>query len=140
MCNRIIMKDDVGCFRDQLRNVGLRVTPARVAVLQALTNQNSPTEVHGIMRGMKNSVNQATVYRILRVFTRAGLVKSVVIQGGGVRYELASLPHHHHVVCEKCGRMEDVEGCLVRGVPSNRSFAAITGHRLEFLGVCKKCA
>ena len=126
---------------EQLRAAGLRATPARAAVLKLLISRAKPMEAQEILQlipaGMADT---ATVYRILHSLTQAGLARAVQLRAGAVSYEAAGLPHHHHVICEKCGLVEDVTACCDNPKPIAIGFQKVTGHTLEFSGICKACA
>lgn len=124
----------------QLRSAGLRATPARRSLLAFLSEQAEPVHVQRILRHVPKSIDQATVYRILNRLVTAGLVREVHLQAGVVHYEAADRPHHHHVVCEKCGYVEDVTECRVPHRVASRGFSEVTEHSLEFIGICHACA
>ncbi|MEX1112302.1 MAG: Fur family transcriptional regulator [Candidatus Andersenbacteria bacterium] len=131
-------------LKESLREHGLKVTPARMGVLRILMESQVPLSVQAIIEQMKSlAIDQATVYRTLNTFETAGLVHVIDFQYGHGHYELASRPHHHHLVCRSCGRVEDVEDCRVldieKSVVSKRGFASIEEHALEFFGTCKAC-
>ena len=132
--------------RETLRGSGLKATAARVAVLDALRRAAAPLSVRRALAAIpKGLADQATVYRILEVLEERGLVRPVDLRHGHKHYELASLPHHHHLICTGCGRTEDVAACdadrLARlAQRHSRHFAVVTQHALEFFGLCRRCA
>jgi Fur family ferric uptake transcriptional regulator len=71
------------------------------------------------------------------------LLKRVDFMEGEYRYELSSLPHHHHAVCKTCGAVEGVETCIVeelrKKLKKQIGFNVID-HSFELFGVCKKCS
>lgn len=123
---------------------GLKKTGARIAVVKILQESKKPKEVSEIVKNLKRSqqeVNQATVYRILEVFEKRGVVNKIDFQEGKFRYEIAD-KDHHHLICNSCGSIEDISDCKIseleieimkkKGFLTNR-------HSLEFYGTCKKC-
>jgi Fur family transcriptional regulator, ferric uptake regulator len=66
----------------------------------------------------------------------------IQFQEGKLRYELAGKEHHHHLVCENCGKIEDV---LSRVIPAleeeikNKHKFLVKRHSLEFFGLCEDC-
>ena len=127
---------------NQIRQSGLRVTPARIAVLSLLQTFRKPltvAEIMGLMRG--KLFDQATVYRTLSSLVEHGLVRSLQIRPSTTSYEAENLPHHHHLVCIECGYVEDVYVCAVEQVTPEvgGSFSRVTGHNLEFQGICSQC-
>ncbi|MBI1833324.1 MAG: transcriptional repressor [Candidatus Andersenbacteria bacterium] len=135
------MNNSIEEFKEQLRKVGLRITPARLVILTLLQNHSKPLEVRSVLRLLKASApDQATVYRALSSLTTCGLVKAITLKSGIVSYEIANLPHHHHLICERCGYVEDVETCCESPRPRVASFTIVNDHRLEFSGICNNCA
>lgn len=128
-----------------LKQHGLRITAARVSLLAALITAREPKtadELHARM----DFADLVTVYRSLQSFVAAGLAKEVRFNDSIVRYELSAHTsgHHHHLVCNTCGRVEDVEGCEIESIERSvikrsKSFKVIKTHALEFFGECKKC-
>jgi len=126
-------------IKKQLRQAGFKATPARVALLALLEERAKPLEVSVIMGQIKVEADQATVYRALRLLAQAGLVRRVQMQAGAAHYEFAALPHHHHLICEKCGLVEDVMVCCDNQRPLVASFSQVTNHNLEYSGICNDC-
>lgn len=130
---------------DVLRINRLKVTPARMALLSFLKTNKKPVDVAHVetfLRTKKIKMNQSTIYRILTAFVKKGIVKEVEFGEGKSRFELASLPHHHHAVCTECGTIEDItyrgkEALEKLFKPKTRFI--IKSHSLEFFGVCAKC-
>jgi Fe2+ or Zn2+ uptake regulation protein len=84
-------------------------------------------------------IGLVTVYRTLELLVREGWVDRWQ-EGGVARYELAR-PHHHHLVCLRCGSVVRWEDCPV-DLPAGAKLEAgflVTGHRLEVLGYCPSC-
>jgi len=127
-------------IREQLREAGFRVTPARLALLELLARGAKPLSVPSILEKISSQADQATVYRSLRSLVKAGLVKRIRIQPDISHYEYAELAHHHHIICERCGLVEDVTVCCEDPRPAVSSFSHITHHSLEFSGICLACA
>lgn len=125
-----------------LTDNGLKATPARLAVLALLSKEAKPISATDILAALgKKSADQATVYRIIEAFADAGIVRRVELKKGQAYYELAARPHHHHVVCTKCSRVEDVylpEAAVDRQVERQTRFA-VREHAMEFFGLCPKC-
>jgi Fur family transcriptional regulator, peroxide stress response regulator len=92
-----------------LRDSNLKVTPQRVAVLEALNNlKNHPTADKIKEYVVKNHPNIAvgTIYKTLETFVEKGLVKKVKTEKDVMRYD-AILENHHHLYCEDTERIED---------------------------------
>ena len=123
---------------------GLKVTPQRLQVLKLLAEVQKPVSIAELQK--KAQLDSVTLYRSLETLVGKSLVRPVDLRHGHTDYELVSEgKHHHHIVCEKCGAIEDFDWCpetnLKNKILTNtKSFAKLTDHSLEFFGVCKKCA
>lgn len=127
-----------------LKEAGLKKTEARLALIDLLEKEDNPLDVSTIIDGLKVDgirIDQATVYRILDILTQKGLINRLEFGEGKYRYELQK-SHHHHLICQECGRIEDVEGSFVdeleKEIKTKNGFLVKT-HSLEFFGVCRYC-
>lgn len=128
---------------DNLKSAGVKKTPARLAVIKYLKKVKSPVDVEKIMEEVnkENEINKATIYRILDLYTKKGIVDKVEFGEGKYRYELQD-KHHHHLVCTNCGRVEDVEVEKITEIESrikDKKGFLIKSHSLEFFGLCRNC-
>lgn len=131
-------------WRALLRAKSYRVTRQRLAVLEVLGRTRRPVRAQEILYHLREkSFDQATIYRTLLTLKNSGIVKQIDFQHGAAYYELADRREHHHAICTRCERVEDVADCCVEGMDSaalrQSGFAEITQHALEFFGVCKGC-
>lgn len=125
---------------ENLRQVGLRATPARLAVMRLLRRSAKPLDAQAIWQRLGAAApDPVTVYRILASLAAAGLVRQIQLTAGVSSYESTHLPHHHHLTCERCGYIEDVVAAC-ETTPVVDSFQVVTHHTIEFSGICKKCA
>lgn len=101
-----------------LRQVSLRVTRPRVAVLAAVYDHpHADTDsIVGVVRDDLGDVSTQAVYDVLRALTAAGLVRRIEPAGSVARYESRVGDNHHHVVCRSCGAIADVD-CAVGEAP-----------------------
>jgi Fur family ferric uptake transcriptional regulator len=124
-----------------LRARGFRMTPQRLAILQALheVGHLSPAQIYQRVR--QTGMTEATVYRTLEFLSENGVVLVADRGNGHLAYELAAATHHH-VVCRDCGAQLDVEPELVRDVleriESRTGFRLNAAH-LTFFGLCPHC-
>jgi Fur family ferric uptake transcriptional regulator len=134
-------------YKDQhsiLRERGLKATANRAAVLDLLESGRalSARQITESLRRL--GIDPATVYRTLESFLKAGLVRRVELRKDHFLYELAGQKHHHHLVCEQCAKVVDVDGCGLdraeKRVLKQTGFSSIRDHALEFYGVCANCA
>src|ERR1700759_4047526 len=101
-----------------LRQVGLRVTAPRVAVLTELrAGQHLPADrVAAGVRDRVGPISTQAVYDVLAALSRAGLLRRIEPAGSATRYETRVGDNHHHVVCRGCGAIADVD-CAVGDPP-----------------------
>lgn len=121
---------------------GFKVTKQRLEVLSFLIDAHEPCSIELIAHKVP-SVNQVTVYRMLKQFADAGIVYQTDFRSGKAYFEFQE-HHHHHVVCMSCGTQEAVDVCLPDSVTnrvlrSSKLFTQVAHHALEFFGTCKRC-
>jgi Fe2+ or Zn2+ uptake regulation protein len=129
---------------DRLRGAGLRVTAARVALLETVRNGDH-LGVEAIAAGVRDRVGHISlqaVYEALHALTRAGLVRRIEPAGGPARFEGRVGDNHHHLVCRNCGTVKDVD-CAV-GHPACLDPADDAGFLVDeadvtFWGLCPRC-
>lgn len=126
--------------------VGLRNTDQRSAVIDFLKQAKKPVAVQELVAALQGSVNKVTIYRMLKQFVDSGLVRQLELGGRAKYYEFdPGNDDHHHLICESCGMIEEVEACHVEDVEKEvlkytKNFKTVSRHSLEFYGLCKKCA
>lgn len=131
-------------YKNVLSNKKLKCTVPRQLILEILSKSKLPIRAEDIFNKVKNSVDEVTVYRTLSRFENVGIVRQVNLRKGSVYFELND-DHHHHLVCVKCGVIEDfkenneIEKILGRIVEKSSQFKIINEHSLELFGVCKAC-
>lgn len=126
-----------------LRDVGLRVTKPRLAVLAALGHRpHADTESIVNAARADTEVSTQAVYDVLRALTSAGLVRRIEPAGSVARYELRVGDNHHHVVCRTCGDIADVD-CAVGHTPCLTAMQAhgyvIDEAEVVYWGYCPSC-
>ena len=130
--------------QDILRASGLRPTAQRIALFTYLADERMPRSICDIIARLKTQMDAVTVYRIIESFQNAGIVRQVDLRQGSPLFELIDEHDHHHIVCTKCERVEDFEGCNYESLTKtalkqSSAFASIQSHSIELFGVCKKC-
>lgn len=119
----------------------LKITPIRVKLLDALEHAKKPLRVKDVIKIVKSDI--VTVYRNLENLMKLGLVARVFLDQKEAYFELASHKHHHHAICENCGRVEDIRDLihnkLDKAALKQSGFASVNRHSLEFFGICKQC-
>lgn len=132
----------------RLASVSQRLTGTRRAIVEALAAADRPLSIPEILESSQG-LAQSSVYRNLALLERAGVVARVVTTDEWARYELSEelTGHHHHLMCSKCGAVndvrvpDDVEADLDRAlaVLAERAGFALQHHRLDLIGVCSAC-
>lgn len=130
----------------ELRKAGLKVTLPRVKILQILessdTKHLSAEDVYKALIDADEDVGLATVYRVLTQFESAGLVVRHHFEGGSSVFELTTLEHHDHIVCQSCGKVEEFFDELIEvqqeKIAKKYGFK-ITDHSMYLYGICKSC-
>jgi len=130
-------------IRQSLEDSGLRCTPQRYAVLAFLMEHNShPTaaEIFEAVNRVDPRSSKATTYNNLKALVQAGLVREVAVEGRAARYDAKGM-RHHHFVCDRCGKVEDMAFYDVPK-PASRSLGKRVVRECEviFRGFCAKCA
>ena len=126
------------------RNHGKSLTGIRSVVLDILRSSTSPLNPKQILNLITvKKPDLATIYRNLSLMESLGIIQSVDLGEGFKRYEMnRPETHRHHLVCKKCGKIEDVEECGLQEIEKKifrKSGFKIEEHRLEFFGVCAVC-
>lgn len=130
----------------QLRAAGLKITSPRLKVLQMFettpAHHLSAEDVYKALLKTGEDVGLATVYRVLTQFEAAGLVNRHHFEGGYSVFELNQGAHHDHLVCEKCGRVEEFFDEIIeerqKMVAIQAKFKMST-HALNIYGLCFAC-
>jgi Fur family ferric uptake transcriptional regulator len=129
----------------RLRRLGVRVTPQRLLVLEALAAHSGHMTADAILRLAARrypALNLATVYRTLDLLISLGLVAQTDLGSGVTRFELVGESPHHHLVCEHCGAVGEMDAALFaplqRRLLERYGFRANPRH-VALLGACREC-
>jgi Fe2+ or Zn2+ uptake regulation protein len=128
-----------------LRRNQFRITEPRKAVVAILDEAPLPLSPYDISKhAQKRRLDTVTVYRVLETLETLGLVHRILSSGKFRKCEKNEMETlktcHHLVVCEKCGAISELaEHPHIQNVIPPKGFV-ITGHHLEFLGLCQGCA
>lgn len=131
---------------EELRRAGLKVTLPRVKILHILETTDirhlSAEDIYKMLSEAGEEVGLATVYRVLTQFETAGLVTRHNFEGGYSVFELNQGEHHDHMVCVKCGAVEEFVDELIEQrqekIAVERGFR-MTDHSLIIYGLCPHC-
>src|ERR1700751_3922545 len=129
----------------KLREAGLRVTAARVALLDAVRDGDH-LDVEALASGVRDRIGHVSlqaVYEALHALTSAGLIRRIEPAGSPARFEGRVGDNHHHVVCRSCGVVADVD-CAVGETPcltaSDDHGYSIDEAQVIYWGVCPGCS
>jgi Fe2+ or Zn2+ uptake regulation protein len=130
---------------EELRGAGLRVTAARVALLETVRDGDH-LAVDAIASGVRDRIGHVSfqaVYDALHALTAAGLLRRIEPAGSPVRFERRVRDNHHHLVCRSCGVVADVD-CTVGEAPcltaSDDHGFSIDEAEVIYWGLCPDCS
>ena len=133
----------------QMRAADQIYTTGRRELVELLAGLGRPATIPDLLE-TRPKLTQSSVYRNLVILEEVGVVQKVVSSDDRARYELSEdlMGHHHHLICLSCGVVDDfvvpdraernLEAALERAI-GNTGFRP-TGHRLDVVGVCARCA
>ncbi len=131
----------------RLAKADYRYTGSRKSLVGILAKAGQPLSMPEILAAAR--LPQSSAYRNLTVLENAGVVRRIITHDDFYRYELAEdlTGHHHHLVCEDCGLVEDftlskrVEASLESALAKTASKRglAVVGHRVDVYGLCQDC-
>lgn len=129
-----------------LKKAGLKVTIPRLKILQILENAPShhlsAEDVYRVLLESSDDIGLATVYRVLTQFEEAGLVMRHNFEGGHSVFELDNGRHHDHLVCVKCGEVEEFVDPVIEERQkeiAKKAGYTISDHSLNIYGSCHSC-
>lgn len=123
-----------------------RMTTQRRQVISALRSARrylTAQQLHERLRLKRPRIGLATVYRTLEALRELGLVSTSSPKLGEAAYVWCTSEHHHHAICSRCGRVDDVPCKALRNyerILSRGLGFALQGHQLEFFGICARCS
>jgi Fur family transcriptional regulator, stress-responsive regulator len=129
----------------ELRGAGLRVTAARVALLETVRGGDH-LGVEAIASGVRDRVGHISlqaVYDALHALTAVGLIRRIEPAGSAARFEGRVGDNHHHIVCRACGAVADVD-CAIGEAPcltaSETHGFSIVEAEVTYWGLCPSCS
>ncbi|MFG3512086.1 Fur family transcriptional regulator [Streptomyces bobili] len=130
---------------EELRGAGLRVTAARVALLDTVRDGDhlGVEAIAAGVRGRVGHISLQAVYEALHALTAAGLLRRIEPPGSPARFEGRVGDNHHHLVCRSCSTVADVD-CAVGHAPcltasDNRGFS-VDEAEVIYWGLCPACS
>jgi len=131
---------------DRLRDAGGRVTRQRLLVADALSTvarQVTAQELYERLRRHDPRIGRATVFRTLETLVAAGVARRLEQDGHVYGYVACRPQHHHHLACDRCGRVEEIDEGYIAPVAERVSLDlgfTIDDARMDFYGRCSRCA
>ncbi|WP_455200900.1 ferric iron uptake transcriptional regulator [Kaarinaea lacus] len=131
---------------EDLREAGLKATLPRVKILEIMERSSvrhlSAEDLYKALLDDGEDVGIATIYRVLTQFESAGLVTRHHFEGGISVFELNQGEHHDHILCIKCGKVEEFVDEVIEQRQKDiaeKSGFTMTDHSLNIYGICKDC-
>ena len=128
-----------------LRRHGHRVTPQRVIILEAMAARGghmTAEEIYQLVSGDHPYINRSTVYRTLDMLSREHIISATDLGKGCTHYEVRRDEPHHHMVCQQCGQVAEVDHTLLEplrlALKRKYDFSANIEHFAIF-GICGAC-
>ena len=130
-------------IRRILKGVGLRATVPRLAILVELSRSHIAPKSAAELTATLSQFPRSTIYRSLLAMERKAIVKSSLIKWVR-RYELGDdlMPHHHHITCLKCGKVNDFDSTRLEqqlAQAAKESGYSLKAHTVELRGFCADC-
>ena len=128
-----------------LDRAGYRLTEPRRVLAVLIADQDGHFTAADLVAAARNrrlGVGRATVFRTLEVLDELGAIERIDLPNGGHAYVGCEPAHHHHVVCSRCGRTNEIRDTdlqrVVRRVARQTGYR-VDEHRLELFGLCPAC-
>ncbi|HBC58047.1 MAG TPA: ferric iron uptake transcriptional regulator [Gammaproteobacteria bacterium] len=129
-----------------LRKAGLKATIPRLRIMEVLEQASprhmSAEDLYRALSEAEEDVGLATVYRVLTQFESAGLVVRHNFEGGQSVFEMACEQHHDHIVCVRCGKVDEFVDETIEKIQldiAERQGYELTDHSLILYGLCPDC-
>lgn len=137
-------------YIEKLTDAGLKITPRRKALIRLFSERAThltPEEVWNSLKKKFVKLGLPGVYRNLESLAECGILARIHQFDGKKHYGLCPAGgdnlhharHHHHIVCVKCGKVDDIEGCAIEEAVKIKGYK-IVSHFLQVNGVCAACS
>lgn len=125
----------------EIRKIGLKVTPARLAILHVLQSHHEPQTINQIKKRLGQAqIDLVTVYRNVEQLEKLRVIKKVLLDDDEAYFEY-NIKHHHHLICQNCNQIEDIEindHTWIEKKLKEKKFTVLD-HTFEFFGLCSQC-
>lgn len=134
----------ITALREKLSQSGHRITPQRLAILEALARSEHPSAegIYARVLQCSPTTSLATVYKTLETLRDMGEVLEMEVGDGRRHFDGLRPQPHPHVVCTRCGNIADVEIGDLGGLQDRAAQASgyqLQSQRVEFYGLCASC-
>lgn len=140
------MRSETLQFKHFIEAKGLIFTSERQSVAEEVFSNHDHLDAEEVLRSLKgkgSKVSRATIYRTLDLLVDSELVGKIDLGEGRWAYEhVTGHPHHDHLVCLKCGKVQEFEEPLIEQLQEwacEKAKFRATGHNLNIYGYCENC-
>ncbi len=130
----------------RLQDAGYKLTNARLRILNVLEEHEghmTSADVLAAVEAIAPEIGRASVFRALDLFTRLSFIRPTYINDSSTpTYVLLPNGHHHHIICTECDRVIEFDDCHLEKLEHDlkqKFNVQLTGHLLEFYGLCPAC-
>ncbi len=128
---------------DMLKKAGLKYTKKRKKMIEVFIIENrylSARQVQEILSKDYPGLSYDTIYRNLYTYVSLNILEETELNGEKLfRFRCQTHSHHHHFICEKCGRTKEIPICPMDYFENQLKDCQITSHRFEIFGICDYC-
>lgn len=142
-------KEYIEDLKKHFKKNGFKLTHQRRNIVEILLEKSSEhlntEEIYNVVKKRCPEIGLATVYRTLQILDNLGYLNKLNLDDGTVRYQInldISSHNHHHLVCNNCGKIIEVEEDLLDNIENSiqkKYMFKITNHDLKFHGICEDC-
>ncbi len=132
-------------FIEKLKSQKLKLTPKRQAILDCFAAQGkylTPEQVWDKLKRQFKQLGLPSIYRNLETFEDCGILVRIKRDDRRLYYAMChdhdSHHHHHHIVCVKCGKVDEVDGCALANMVKASGYKVLK-HFVQLEGLCPKC-
>jgi Fur family peroxide stress response transcriptional regulator len=129
-------------FMEKYKNMSLKLTPQRLAILEYLDGNNghpSASDIYHAVSEKFPTMSFATVYNTLKALKRKENIQELIIDPNKKRFD-PNMMRHHHLICTQCRKIIDINNEFVLGLSNVQKHGfEITGNHVDFYGVCPEC-
>lgn len=136
-------------YENILKEKGFKLTNQRKKVLEVLYKNSgkhmTAEEIYNSVKKECPEIGLTTVYRTVQLLSELKLIDKLNLDDGFIRYEIGELSkghYHHHLICEKCGKVIEAKDDLFeieQRFYNNHGFK-VTNHIVKFYGICSDCS